>query len=111
MPSKAFSLFEIPHCGKPVNLLWEVCGCDGNFLLPRGARSARIQPRLRKTSLATGTPVDAVTRTGSYRTEWRAQPGPFGRRGEGHGVNPETDCGHKRLVWSCFCTVFPQPWK
>jgi hypothetical protein len=82
-----------------------------NFLLPRSVRSARIHARLRKTSLATGTPVDAVTRTRSERTEWQAHLGPIGRRGEGHGVNPETDCSRKQLLWLCFSTVFPQLWK
>ena len=82
-----------------------------NFLLPRKVRSARIQPRLRKSSIATGTPVDAVTQTGSKRTEWLPQLGLIGRRGEGHGVNPETECSRMRLMWVCFSTVFPQLWK
>jgi hypothetical protein len=62
VPCKVFRLFEIHCCGKAVNLLWEVRMRSQNFLLPRSARSARIHARLRKTSLATGTPVDAVTR-------------------------------------------------
>src|SRR5579864_415005 len=108
-PNKMFSLFEMHRCGKAVNLLWEDRMSPRNFHLPRSPRSARIHPRLRKTSLATGTPVDAVTRTVS--TEWQAHLGPFGRGGEGHGVNPETDYSRKRLLWLCFSTVFPQLWK
>jgi len=55
--------------------------------------------------------VDAVTQTANWRTEWQARLGLIGRRGDGHGVNPETDYSRIRLWRLCFSTAFPQLWK
>ena len=101
-PNKVFSLFEIHRCGKAVNLLWEDRMSPRNFHLPRSLRSARIHARLRKTSLATGTSVDAVTRT----------IGPCGRPFLGLSVEGEKVTGSTQKLTaaargSCGC-VFPQ---
>ena len=73
-----------------MNLLWED-RVDFEISPCRAASVQRESTLVLGTQSGNGTPVDAVTRTGSKRTSGRPILGLS--KGNGHGVIPESDCG------------------